>query len=121
MTFPPMDSLDGGVWMPVSDVFHIRGRGTVITGQLQGTGELSVGDTAMCDGYSWPVAGIEQFRATVRTALPGSDIGVLLKDGPPGDMLRGQTLRFASGTGTPMAGAGPQFTVIEPRKKRWRR
>jgi translation elongation factor EF-Tu-like GTPase len=28
------------LWMVVSDIFHIRGRGTVVTGLLEGDGEL---------------------------------------------------------------------------------
>jgi translation elongation factor EF-Tu-like GTPase len=119
MTFPPMDSPGPELWMVVSDVFRITGRGTVITGQVQGTGQVSVGDTAVCDGVSWQVAGIEQFRAMVRTALPGTNVGVMLKGGPPADMLRGQQIQFLPAGAQPEA--SPQFTVIEPKKKRWRR
>jgi hypothetical protein len=48
------------------------------------------------------VDGIEQSRALLTTASPGSKIGVLLGDGAAADMLRGRTVQFA-----PAAQAGP--------------
>jgi translation elongation factor EF-Tu-like GTPase len=68
--------------MTVSDVFHIPGRGNVVTGRLQGNG----------------------------------DIGVLLRKGPAGDVLRGRTVTFEPGTaaGSPQPGQ-------RPGKRRWRR
>jgi translation elongation factor EF-Tu-like GTPase len=112
MTMPP-DGLGGpGLWMTVSDVFHIAGRGTVVTGQLEGNVPLNVGDALVCDGASWPVAGIEQFRAVLTTAEPGSNIGVLLRNGPPGEALQGRTVTFEQKTSRFDRG---------PRKRRWRR
>lgn len=116
MTYPPSDMGWAQLWMTVSDVFHIRGRGTVVTGMLEGNGLLSPGDTAVCDGMRWSVSAIEQFRAVLTAAEPGSQIGVLLGKGPAGDVLLGRTLQFE--TRAPMQ---PQFTPVEPRKKRWRR
>src|SRR5215472_1176278 len=116
MTIPPFDA-QPGVWMGVSDVFCIKGRGTVITGLLQGTGQLNVGDIAVCDGRRWQVWGIEMFRAELMTAEPGQNVGVLLRDGPSRDVLRNRTVAFES---DPSATMGPQFSVVEPKKKRWR-
>jgi translation elongation factor EF-Tu-like GTPase len=124
MTFPPMDAADPAwptgpeLWMNIADVFHITGRGTVVTGTLEGNGLLSVGDTMLCDGQTWTVGAIEMFRAMVATAEPGMNIGVLLKNGPKSDVLRGQTAQFKTSGNAP---ATPQFTVLEPKKKRWRR
>ena len=119
MTTPPFDYTPrSGVWMVVSDVFHIKGRGTVITGQLEGDGLLSVGDSAVCEGMRWKVSKIEMFRAELITAEPGQNIGVLLKTDAPRDMLRNRLVQFESDGGGTM---GPQFSVLEPRKKRWRR
>ncbi len=112
-----MDQLGPELWMNVSDVFHIKGRGTVFTGRLEGQGRLNVGDMAMCEGVSWQVTAIEQFRATVTTADPGMDIGVLLKHGPPG-ILRNTRVYFQSKNGAAM---GPQLSDLAPKKKRWRR
>ena len=115
MTMPPTGQDRPQLWMTVSDVFQIRGRGTVLTGRLEGNGQLRAGDTVLCDGQRWQVIGIEQFRVQLVTAEPGSNIGILLGKGPPGYALRGRTIQFESATAT-----GPQFTVLPP-KKRWRR
>jgi translation elongation factor EF-Tu-like GTPase len=108
--------------MNIADVFHITGRGTVVTGVLQGNVQLSVGDTMLCDGQSWTVGAIEMFRAMVTTAEPGMNIGILLKNGPKSDLLRGRTAQFKTSGNRQFNPAGnPQFTVLEPKKKRWRR
>jgi elongation factor Tu len=104
--------------MGVGDVFYIKGRGTVITGRLEGDVQLQVGDIAVCDGMRWKVIGIEMFGAQLRAAEPGANIGILINEGPSRDVLRDRVIQFESGSGTPM---GPQYTVMEPRKKRWRR
>lgn len=119
MTMPPFDDPPlPGVWMSVTDVFHLKGRGTVITGRLEGNGQLKAGDIAVCDGMRWTVKAIEMFRAKLVMAEPGQNIGVLLSVGPPGDVLRNRTVQFAPGGGATM---GPQLSVSEPKKKRWRR
>jgi translation elongation factor EF-Tu-like GTPase len=117
MTTPPLGQDWPQLWMTISDVFHIRGRGTVVTGRLEGNGYLSVGDRLICDGQRWQIDGIEQFRAVLSTAEPGSDIGVMLGNGPSADALRGRTVQFEVD-----AARGPesQFTVLPPKKKRWR-
>jgi translation elongation factor EF-Tu-like GTPase len=117
MTMPPGAASWPGTWMTVSDVFHIRGRGTVVTGQLQGSTPLNIGDAMTCDGARWPVTGIEQFRAVLTTAMPGAEIGVLIAAGPGADALRGRTVTFEPG-GAP--GSQP-FDGPPPRKSRWRR
>jgi elongation factor Tu len=113
MTMPPDGSSGPGLWMTISDVFHIPGRGTVVTGQLEGNFALNVGDILVCDGASWPVSSIEQFRSLLTTAEPGSNIGLLLRNGPPGDALRGRTVTFEPGTSLP---GRPR-----PKKRRWLR
>jgi translation elongation factor EF-Tu-like GTPase len=117
MTMPPGAASGPETWMTVSDVFHIRGRGTVVTGQLQGRAPLSIGDAMLCDGARWPVASIEQFRAVLTTAMPGAQIGVLIAASPGRDALRGRTVTFEPGgaPGRQPLGGPP------PRKSRWRR
>lgn len=117
MTTPPFDARPG-VWMGVSDVFHIKGRGTVITGRLEGNGQLKVGDIAVCDGMRWKVKAIEMFGAQRGTAEPGLNIGVLFNEALPRDVLRNRTVQFETDGRATM---GPQFSTLEPRKKRWRR
>ncbi len=109
------------LWMIVDDVFHIKGRGTVITGQLQGDGQLSLGDTLFCDGQNWQVSGIEQFRSMLPSASPGSRIGVLVRGGLPAGMLRGRMVQFGSGAAAGPFGPGEVFgplTSVTPKKKR---
>ena len=109
----PSDGLGGpSLWMTVSDVFYIPGRGTVATGRLQGNIALNVGDTLVCDGGRWTVTGIEQYKLVITTAKPGSNIGVLLRNGPPGEALQGRTVTFEQKTSPFDRG---------PRKRRWRR
>jgi elongation factor Tu len=112
MTMPPGGLGGPNLWMTISDVFRIPGRGTVVTGQLEGNVPLNVGDALVCDGASWQVSGIEQFRSVLTTAEPGSNIGVLLRNGPRGDVLRGQTVTFERGTSR---------SGLAPRKRLWRR
>ena len=57
VTMPPMDQGSPQLWMHVSDVFHISGRGSVVIGQLEGSGYLNVGDMMTCAGRSWQVGG----------------------------------------------------------------
>jgi translation elongation factor EF-Tu-like GTPase len=98
MTMPPGDPTGPDLWMTISDVFHIPGRGTVVTGRLEGNVPLNIGDALVCEGASWQVSGIEKFRVVLTTAEPGSNIGVLIKNGPPGDVLRDRTVTFERGT-----------------------
>ena len=121
---PPPDPNAPTLWMRVEDIFHIRGRGTVVTGKLDGIGELRVGDTMHCDGVSWKVSGVEQFSKSLQVAQPGAIIGVLLGNGPSGDMLRGCTVGFGvRGANLDSGGQlGPSLgTTADPKKKRWRR
>jgi translation elongation factor EF-Tu-like GTPase len=117
MNGPPMDSIGPQLWMSIENVFHIKGRGTVVTGRLEGYGLLSVGDTLVCEGQHWPITAIEKFRAVLKTAEPGSNIGVLLRNGPPGSVLAGQTVQFL-----PSAAAGSDDKFATGGKKGlWRR
>lgn len=118
-----MDQTGSALWMNVTDVFHIRGRGTVLTGRLDGQGQLNVGDYAVCEAGTWPVIKIEAFRATLETAAPGMDIGILLGSGPPTDRLRTTSVYFQPGKQGQMGPQqmGPQFTGIPQKKRRWGR
>jgi hypothetical protein len=110
-------------WMRVEDVFHIRNRSTVITGRLEGVRQLKRGDKVHCDGVSWHVSSIEMFAKTTDFAEPGTNIGVLLGGGPPGDMLRGCVVAFGPLDGGSQFDTqlGPSLGIVEPKKKRWRR
>ena len=113
-----MDQIGSSLWMNVTDVFHIRGRGTVLTGKLDGQGQLNVGDYAVCEAGTWQVIKIEAFRAELETAAPGMNIGILLGSGPPTDKLRTTSVYFQPGKQGLM---GPQITGIPQKKRRWGR
>ncbi len=82
------------IWMIAVDVFHLAGRGTVVTGRLEGDQQLGVGYTAICDGQRWPVSQISQLQVSRLSADPGTEVGVLLRDGPPSEVLRGKVIWF---------------------------
>jgi translation elongation factor EF-Tu-like GTPase len=65
--------------MTVHDVFFIRGRGTVVTGQVE-FGEVRVGDEVQVgDRAGVRVGGIEAFRKVLSSAQAGENIGLLLQ------------------------------------------
>jgi translation elongation factor EF-Tu-like GTPase len=84
--------------LTVSDVFSIKNRGTVVTGQVE-SGSVSVGSTlgVTRDGQVLrrvKVTGVEMFRKTVDTAVKGQNVGLLLDkvnrdDVAAGDVLTG--------------------------------
>ena len=85
--------------MTVADVFYIRGRGTVVTGQVE-SGTLNLNDEI---NISRPgsaaipvvVVGIETFRKQVTQAQAGDNVGVLLRGVDKQDVQRGDTLMGA--------------------------
>lgn len=118
MDMSPMDRIGPQLWMVVDDVFHIKGRGTVVTGQLDGDGQLRVGDAMLCDdGQRWVVNGIEQFRRQQTTVVPGANVGVLLRAAPALSMLRGSRVWFEPGGA---AGTDGPVPADARKKKRWR-
>lgn len=100
------------------DVFQVDGRGTVVTGRLEGDQQLSLGDTAVCEGRRWPVTQISQLRVARPAADPGTDVGVLLGNGPPADVLRGKVVVFEPGL---PPDPQPRWKAVGPRKRLWRR
>jgi len=69
--------------LTVSDVFSIKGRGTVVTGTVE-SGTVSTGDTVQltrADGRTGEITidGIEAFRKVLKTANAGDVIGLLLR------------------------------------------
>ena len=83
--------------MTVSDVFSIRGRGTVATGTIE-SGTLRVGDKIRITrrgggaGKTAVVSGLELFRKILTEAQSGDNVGVLLKDIAKNDLQQGDLL-----------------------------
>ena len=91
---------DSSFRMTIQDVFAIRGRGTVVTGQIE-SGTLQVGDVikieTQVDTIETVVTGIEMFRRTIDQAGAGENVGVFLRGVTKDDVQRGDEL---TGTGT---------------------
>lgn len=86
----------------VEDVFSIRGRGTVVTGQVQ-AGRVAVGQRVMLRKPSGErlvreVAGIEMFRKITDEARAGDNVGLLFSGDVRGeDVPRGTRVEAAEG------------------------
>jgi elongation factor Tu len=82
--------------MTVADVFFIRGRGTVVTGQIE-SGTLSLSDELRINrsgatSATVVVAGIEMFRKQLTQAKAGDNVGILLRDVAKQDVQKGDLL-----------------------------
>ena len=78
--------------MPIMDVFYIKGRGTIVTGQLM-LGSINVGnpvDVYYADGRikHSTIIGIDMFRRTLDSASQGDHIGVLLQNVSPDEAAK---------------------------------
>jgi elongation factor Tu len=91
----PEREIDKPFLMPVEDVFSITGRGTVVTGRVEG-GIVKVGETieivGIRDTTSTTVTGVEMFRKLLDEGRAGDNIGVLLRGTKKDDVERGQVL-----------------------------
>ncbi|KAI6178542.1 Translation elongation factor Tu [Aphelenchoides besseyi] len=91
----PNRDLSTDVMFPAEHVYHIQGRGTVVSGKLD-RGTLKRGDKVALLGYDKVaqsvVSGIETFHKTVEKAEPGDQLGVLLRNAPPKAVRRGTIL-----------------------------
>lgn len=100
VNLPEMEPIGPQLRMTPGGIFHVPGRGTVLTGRLEGQGVLTVGDDLVCDGDHWAVTAIEMVGSRpLKTAEPGSDIGVLLRSCATPDVLRGKTVQFVPKSG----------------------
>ena len=100
----PERDTDKPFLMPVEDVFTITGRGTVATGRVE-RGTLHLNDEVEIVGISDEtrkvvITGIEMFRKLLDEALPGDNIGALLRGIQRDEIERGQVL-CAPGSVTP--------------------
>jgi translation elongation factor EF-Tu-like GTPase len=82
--------------MTIQDVFAIRGRGTVATGQVE-SGQLRVGDEVRVnDSFVATVDAIEAFRKQLTEANAGDNVGVVFGKLERSQLNRGDVL--SSGT-----------------------
>ena len=81
--------------MPIEDIFTISGRGTVVTGRVE-RGVINMNDAAEIVGIhptqQTTITGIEMFQKTLDQAIPGDNVGILLRGIEKKDVVRGQVL-----------------------------
>ena len=91
----PMRDVDKPFLMPIEDVFSISGRGTVVTGKVE-RGVLKPGEEVEVVGLRPTIktvaTSIEMFRKVLDEALPGDNVGVLLRGVGKDDVERGQVV-----------------------------
>ena len=91
----PMREVDKPFLMPIEDVFSISGRGTVVTGKVE-RGVLRPGEEVEVVGLRPTIktvaTSIEMFRKILDEALPGDNIGILLRGVGKDDVERGQVV-----------------------------
>lgn len=104
---PPVEVVDEPFCMPIEDTFVIRGRGTVVTGQIA-RGVVRVGaelDLIGPNGRAITrVNGIEMVRRLIDEARAPDVVGLLLRDVARENASRGAVLA-ASGTFAPVSAA----------------
>ena len=94
--FPiPERAIDKPFLMPIEDVFSISGRGTVVTGRIEG-GVLHVGDeieiVGIKDTQKTTCTGVEMFNKLLDEGQAGDNIGALLRGIDKKAVERGQVL-----------------------------
>jgi len=92
----PVRESDKPFLMPVEDVFSIKGRGTVGTGRVE-RGTIKVGDEVEIVGLHKEskksvVTGVEMFQKTLDSAIPGDNVGLLLRGIEKEQLERGQVI-----------------------------
>lgn len=91
----PLDDKDKPFLLPIEDMFTITGRGTIVTGRVE-RGTLHITDrverVGIRENASFIATGIEMFRKQIDEALPGDNIGVLLRGAEKKDFERGMVL-----------------------------
>ncbi|MBI2620796.1 elongation factor Tu [candidate division WWE3 bacterium] len=99
----PIRDLDKPFFMPVEDVFSIKGRGTVATGRIErGIVKLNeeIEIVGIRDTRKVVVTGIEMFKKSMSDGQAGDNVGILLRGIERNDIERGQVLA-KPGTITP--------------------
>ncbi len=92
----PVREVDKPFLMPIEDVFSIKGRGTVGTGRVE-RGTIKVNDEVEIVGLKKEskksiVTGVEMFQKTLDQAIPGDNVGLLLRGVEKEELERGQVL-----------------------------
>jgi len=113
----PVREVDKPFLMAIEDVFSITGRGTVVTGRVE-RGVLKPGDEVEIVGFrkesiKTVATSIEMFRKILDEALPGDNVGVLLRGVEKDDVERGMVLA-KPGTIKPHTKFKAEVYVLKP-------
>jgi len=92
----PVRALDKPFLMAIEDIFTITGRGTVVTGRVD-RGRLTPGEEVEIVGFrdepiKTIVTSIEMFRKELDEAIPGDNIGLLLRGVKKEEVERGMVV-----------------------------
>src|SRR5881296_2582127 len=94
----PVRAMDKPFLMPIEDIFTITGRGTVVTGRVEGGGGgvVKVGEEVEIVGFretrKTVVTGVEMFRKLLDEGQAGDNVGCLLRGVDKEEVERGQVL-----------------------------
>lgn len=110
----PQRALDKPFLLSVEDVYHITGRGTVVTGKIE-RGVITKGEDVEIVGLNptikSTVTGIEMFHKDMDKAEAGDQIGALIRGLKRDDVRRGQVLA-APGSIKPVKKLQAQLYVL---------
>jgi elongation factor Tu len=100
----PVRDVDKPFLMPIEDVFSIEGRGTVVTGRVE-RGKILPNEEVEIVGLRHEpirtvVTGIQMFHKDMDEAIPGDNVGLLLRGVKKEDVERGMVVA-KPGTITP--------------------
>ena len=113
----PKREVDKPFLMAIEDVFSITGRGTVVTGRVE-RGRLTPGEEVEIVGFRdkpirTVVTSIEMFRKILDEALPGDNVGLLLRGVKKEEVERGMVVA-APGSIKPHKKFKAQVYVLKP-------
>ncbi len=113
----PQREVDKPFLMAIEDVFSITGRGTVVTGRVE-RGILKPGEEVEIVGLrdkpiKTVVTSIEMFRKVLDEALPGDNVGLLLRGVKKDEVERGMVVA-KPGSITPHTKFKAQVYVLKP-------
>jgi len=91
----PTRNLEGNFLMSIENIHVSPGRGTVVTGKVE-EGKISINDevevVARKNNYKTICLGLETYNQILDYAIPGDNIGVLLKGVPNKEINKGDVL-----------------------------
>jgi elongation factor Tu len=100
----PERDVDKEFLMPVEDVFHIDGRGTVATGKIE-RGVIEVGEKVDLlgmgrDDVETKITGVQMFNKDLEKGMAGDNVGLLVQGLKREEVERGQVIAKAGSVET---------------------